>query len=97
MGITAKYTLTQKGFSDLESTFGREIQEEIDWQVIVSVYKSQGWYFVRSKYSKYTPDECFEILTWAKQHLSDNQYSHRGAEWIFKNEKEALLFSLTWS
>ncbi len=68
------------------------LQEQIDWDILVkSLILHGGWHKVTlSKFDR------SEIEAWCKEHIC-GEYESRGSTWVFKEEKDYMLFVLRWS
>lgn len=68
------------------------IKAEIDWGVMVSIYKEQNWSVVRAHCKN--RDHSVEMRAWAKANCGphDNHNNH----WMFAQEKDAFVFTLRW-
>lgn len=74
----------------------REIQEEIDWEIMCDMMKSIGWTTVKLKWPRMTESLAHEIKEWCRTNLT-GIYRARGRTWMFSKEKDAVLFSLRWA
>ncbi len=83
---------TQREIAD---KMAREIQEEIDWEILCDMFKSAGWTEIKLTWSDMTERRAHEIKEWSRQHLKGH-YKARGRTWIFELEKDATLFILKW-
>ncbi len=88
--ISDKWTLDYGINIDKEVT--KILQEQIDWDILVkSLILHGGWHKVTlSKFDR------SEIEAWCKEHIC-GEYESRGSTWVFKEEKDYMLFVLRWS
>ncbi len=80
---------------DIADKMAREIQEEIDWEIMCDMFKSVGWTEIKLTWPEMTASRAHEIKEWSRQHLKGH-YKGRGRTWIFELEKDATLFILKW-
>jgi hypothetical protein len=72
----------------------KEMQTEIDREILWGLFEGLGW--TRFKISRLTDNNhAIDITNW----LSDNckgQFERNGAEFLFEDSKDAVLFMLRW-
>lgn len=68
-----------------------EMSAKIDWDVMSSFLEQEGWAKVAIAPHRGRP----EMIQWADQYCS-GQCRHYSYEFMFENEKDAILFSLRW-
>lgn len=70
----------------------REMQEEIDAQVMISIMRDSGWFKVELRdFKTYNyPD----VDDWCK--LNNLEYHRFKTTFMFKNESDATMFRLRW-
>ena len=84
-------------FKDIVEEASRKLQEEIDFEVLCSVYKECGWTEVKMSWpAQMTESLAHEIKEWSRSNLV-GVYHGRGPTWIFEKEKDATLFVLRWT
>lgn len=88
--ISDKWTLDYGINIDKEVT--KILQEQIDWDILVkSRILHGGWHkVILSKFDR------LEVDAWCKEHIC-GKYESRGSTWVFKEEKDYILFLLRWS
>jgi hypothetical protein len=88
--ISDKWTLDYGINIDKEVT--KILQEQIDWDILVkSLILHGGWHkVILSKFDR------LEVDAWCKEHIC-GKYESRGSTWVFKEEKDYILFLLRWS
>jgi len=73
---------------------GKDMAREIDREVLWGLFEGIGW--TRFKISRLTDNNhAIDITIW----LSDNckgQFERNGAEFLFKDSKDAVLFMMRW-
>lgn len=76
----------------------RQIAEEIDWEILCDILVSVGWRKIKLSvaWSSMTSDFQYEVKAWLSKNIKGH-YKGRGREWLFENEKDAILFALRWS
>jgi hypothetical protein len=86
MGMTLEEEIANKAASEM----AREIDREVLW----GLFEGIGW--TRFKISRLTDNNhAIDITNW----LSDNckgQFERNGAEFLFEDSKDAVLFMLRW-
>ena len=82
----------------LATTLAKEIQEEIDWEVMCELMTEIGWHKIQMpvSWSSMTSEFQYEVKHWTSNNMKGN-YKARGRTWLFEKEKDAILFSLRWS
>jgi hypothetical protein len=72
----------------------KEMQTEIDREIIWGLFEGMGW--TRFKISRFTDNNhAVDITNW----LLDNckgQFERNGAEFLFEDSKDAVLFMMRW-
>lgn len=76
--------------------FAEELQEEIDRSVIIQILEDYGWTKIDLSHKIHSLKTVVEMDTWCKSHAKDG-YSHCHRTWVFKSEKDAVLFALRWA
>ncbi len=74
----------------------KELQEEIDWEVLCKTLKELDWVQIKIDWPRMTAITAHEIKEWCRANLK-GAYHGRGRTWIFSEEKDAMLFSLRWA
>ena len=73
----------------LEEELAKIIKQEIDWEIRSNILKSEGWIPVRVEYT----DDA--IIAWCQLNVK-GRYEFFDRNWLFQQEKDAMLFILTW-
>jgi hypothetical protein len=100
--LTAKWTVTMGSSSptldeEIIDDVYREIQEEIDWEIMCEMMVKLGYTKVEMKWPKRMSElEAHEIKEWCRENLQGT-YQARGNIWLFAREKDASMFILKWS
>jgi len=85
-----------KLIKEIANATAKELQEEIDWEVLCEMLKEIDWVEVKLDWPKMTASLTHEIKEWCRANLK-NAYHARGRTWIFSTEKDASMFILRWS
>ena len=81
----------------LSEEMGRQIQEEIDWEVMCELMKISGWTQIKMDWSvRMSESDAHQIKEWCKNNLK-GPYRGRGKDWLFVDEKDASMFALRWA
>jgi hypothetical protein len=90
--ISDKWTLEDIEELNIDKEFSKILQEQIDWDILVkSLILHGGWHkVILSKFDR------LEVDAWCKEHIC-GKYESRGSTWVFKEEKDYILFLLRWS
>ena len=95
-----KRLLTDKtnGLEDaLLDEMAHQIQEEIDWEVMCELMQISGWTQITVNWPiRMSESDAHEIKEWCRDNLK-GLYKGRGKDWLFMEEKDAVLFSLRWA
>ena len=95
-----KRLLTDKtnGLEDeLSAEMGRQIQEEIDWEVLCQIMKMSGWTQITVNWPvRMAERDAHEIKEWCRANLK-GIYKGQGKDWLFMEEKDAIIFALRWA
>jgi len=79
---------------ELLNKAGNDMAREIDREVLWGIFEGIGW--TRFKISRLTDnDHAIDITNW----LEDNcrgQFERNGAEFLFEDSKDAVLFMMRW-
>jgi hypothetical protein len=64
----------------------------MDWvNLLISLICNEGWH----KVNLYKVDRS-EVESWCKEHIC-GEYKSRDSTWVFKEEKDYIMFLLRWS
>jgi len=73
---------------------GKEMAREIDREVLWGLFEGVGW--TRFKISRLTDNNhAIDITNWLSDNCQD-QFERNGAEFLFEDSKDAVLFMLRW-
>jgi ssRNA-specific RNase YbeY (16S rRNA maturation enzyme) len=82
---------------EIADTMAKEIQEEIDWEIMMGMIEGLGYKHIVMKWPERMNEiQAHEIKEWCKSNLDDH-FMGRGKDWLFKSEKDATMFILRWS
>ena len=80
---------------ELLERMSAEVAEEINWDIISDMLIEQGWVRV-VLLGSIPPYKKNDILDWL--HVTClTKFRQRGSEFLFKEEKDAVMFTLRWS
>lgn len=78
----------------LHTTVNSQISKIVTEQIDYNKYLSLGWYQVNlTKLPSKQLEK--EILIWLQKNCKENYFFH-GKEFLFENEKDAIMFTLAW-
>ncbi len=72
---------------------GREIQKEIDFEILTSMLKEIGWTKVVLK--PMTKEQGEDIDKWVIDNVNGN-HETLGLVWVFEDSADAINFTLRW-
>lgn len=81
---------------DLIYELSKNLQDEIDWEVMSTLMLEIGWSRVDITKLQWKDKEKFELEEWLKGNI-DGNYKSRHGTWLFEKKSDAVLFSLRWS
>lgn len=71
----------------------KELQKSIDYDMLCEIMVPFGYTVVEIEYG--SKRKWFEVMEWlATNHIGD--YQEHNGKWLFKNEKDAIMFKLRW-
>lgn len=83
--------------TEMAEDLAKELQEEIDWEVMMDIMKESGYTHITMPWpTRINEMQAHAIKEWCRANLKEH-YSGRGQDWLFKNEKDAIMFTLRWS
>ena len=86
MGITLEEEILDKA--------GKDMAREIDREVLWGLFEGVGW--TRFKISRLTDNmHAVDISFWLDENCK-GQFERNGAEFLFEDSKDAVLFMLRW-
>jgi hypothetical protein len=81
---------------DVEDELIKSFQEELDWRVRMDTFVADKYTQITMPWSGWMDaPKAQEIRDWCRTNLTDH-FLGRGPDWLFKNEKDAILFKLRW-
>lgn len=79
---------------EIIAELGTNMQSEMDKEILWGMLVKMGW--IRVLLPRFESREhAVDCLEWVKQHCSDS-YEHKGSEFIFENDRDAVNFILKW-
>jgi hypothetical protein len=80
---------------DLIEILGREIQQEIDNEIMLDYYSQSLW--VQIKLPRFNDRKhAVDIQRWCDENIDEHEYANFGSTFVFKNGKDAEWFALKW-
>lgn len=80
---------------EIAGVIAAEIAKEIDAGILYDIFVSTGYYPVVLE-SLESNKHAVDLKLWCDEHCMDS-YFNVGRKFAFKNEKDALLFILSWN
>ena len=81
--------------NDIAEELGRQIQQEIDREILFELLVECGWTRIVLP-SKWLPTSGVELHEWREKNLTGHYKAHENV-WIFEKSQDALVFSLRWA
>lgn len=79
---------------EIVNAMGKEISEEIDFEVLAGMLEGIGWH--RVKLERFQNNHhAVNIMLWCEQHIK-NPFNHRGSTFVFEDKGDAINFTLKW-
>ena len=73
---------------------GTKMQSQIDREILWGILIGMGW--TRVKLSRFVDNyHAIDIRYWLDEHVN-NPFEREGADFIFEDSKDAILFALRW-
>ena len=73
---------------------GTKMQSQIDREILWGILIGMGW--TRVKLSRFVDNyHAIDITYWLDEHVN-NLFEREGADFIFENSRDALIFILRW-
>lgn len=88
------FDLQEAVMEDMAKQLAKNIQEEIDFQILSDMLVSMGWHKMEFEPMR-EEEEAAEIKEWIKTSCKGNVKSY-GSNWLFENEKDMVWFMLRW-
>ena len=89
-----KFNLEESVMADMAKQLAKNIQEEIDFQILSDMMVSMGWHKMEFEPLREV-EEAAEIKEWIKTSCKGKVQSY-GSNWLFENEKDMAWFMLRW-
>ena len=79
---------------ELHTKAGNDMAREIDREVLWGLFEGMGW--TRFKISRLTDNNhAIDITIWLKDNCK-GKFERNGAEFLFEDSKDAVLFMMRW-
>lgn len=88
------FDLQESVMKDMAETLAKQIQQEIDFQILSDMLVGMGWTKLTFHPMRDTT-EVQEIQDWLKVNCK-GKYQSMNEQWLFEFEKEAAWFVLRW-
>lgn len=72
-----------------------QMSKSIDFTILSDIMVESGWTKIVINYVSPT-HSWVDIKDWVDQNCTDEHQEHMGI-WLFKNKKDAIIFSLKWT
>lgn len=79
---------------EIVNQMGKEISEEIDFEILIGMLCEMGWHRVMLPPFK-SNEQAVDISYWCEENVY-NPYHHRGRLYVFENDGDAINFTLKW-
>jgi hypothetical protein len=79
---------------EIIDVMARDLARDIDTGILASVFNESGW--VSVVVDPWVHGSQTEINEWCDAHFEDG-YFQNGNVWLFKEPKDATMFTLRWS
>ena len=91
MGSVTKIT------NDVMDILAKEIQKEIDAEIMFNVLKDSGWYPVADcKNLSFNKPLLYEVERWLTTMCQGKYHIKSHTDYIFERQDDAMMFSLKW-
>ena len=88
------FDLQEAIMEDMAKQLAKNIQEEIDFQILSDMLVSMGWHRMEFEPIR-GEEEVIEIKDWIKTSCKGKVQSY-GRNWLFEDEKDIAWFMLRW-
>lgn len=88
------FDLQEAVMKDMAEQLAKNIQEEIDFQILSDMLVSMGWHHMTFEPFR-EEKEAAELKEWFKTNCKGKVQSY-GSNWLFENEKDMAWFILRW-
>lgn len=83
--------------TEMAGNLAQELQEELDWQVIINGYLALGWTKIEINWpNRMSAKDAYQVKEWCRANLQGH-YNGRNRIWLFEKSKDATMFMLKWS
>ena len=73
---------------------GTQMQSQVDREILWGILIGMGW--TRVKLSRFVDNyHAVDITYWLDEHVK-NPFEREGADFVFENSRDALIFILRW-
>lgn len=72
----------------------KEMQKSMDYDLLCEIMIPFGYTAIQIEYSNQKP--WIDVMAWVDNNRIDDYQEHKG-RWLFKNEKDAIMFKLRWA
>ena len=79
---------------DIINQLGKEMQEEIDFEILAGMLEGIGWHKVRIP-RFYNNKHAIDIRLWCELYVK-NPFETKGSTFVFENKGDAVNFTLRW-
>lgn len=80
---------------EIANRFAAQLAKEIDWELIADMLVADGWTKAEIvPFSRPELQRC--VLEWVRTNVQGH-YQNFETQYVFQNEKDALMFMLKWS
>jgi hypothetical protein len=92
--VHATVSIEQTQHPDLENEMAKILQEEIDWEILASMFVQSGWTMIDLPrfHDRY---EAVDVEIWIDENCS-GKHIKRGKTFVFEKKQDAEWFSLRW-
>lgn len=94
LNATWTHEIAQESTNYIDADAAAELAEMIEWSIQVEQLKAMSW--LEFTVDRWDTSVWEEMHKWAKEHCN-NEYKVRENNWLFKNEKDYIVFTLRWS
>ena len=78
----------------MRDKLSKEMSASIDFDILCDTLVPFGWTVVEVEYG---PDKKWiDVMAWFESNCVGDYKEHNG-KWLFKNEKDAIIFKLKWA
>jgi hypothetical protein len=79
---------------EIANRFAAQLAKEIDWELIADMLVADGW--TKAEIVPFSrPELQRAVLNWVQTNVQGH-YQNFETQYVFQNEKDAVLFALKW-